>query len=563
MDQGGPGFSEYEAVVGRVLAASSVVVRADDVVYLTNGLDIAWVSDSVTAALGWSPGDLVGEPALTLVSPHQDLSWVDANRHRLLAGRDVAQRILIRAKDGSERWFSGVAHPASGRGGIDGFVAVLHDVSVELPEAPVTWYPAVDEATGVESRATILGFLDDALTSPDEDLCVLMVEFENLRVVNESLGHEAGDLALAEFARRMRRSLTGGERIGRVSGKTFLVACLHAPSPEDLSVRAASLVGQWSDEMEISGRRIEPDVVAAVVEARSGSTALTLMRDADVALSDARRSGESVVTVFDPEMSNRAVRRFVIEDELRFALDADEFELFFQPIVSLSDGSAVAAEALVRWRHPREGLLGPPSFLPIAEESRLIRPIGRRVLVRALEALAALPPHALQIGVNISAVELSDETWLDGVTYAIDRSGIDPCCLVLELTETAVLSARRDLRDDLRALRDRGVGVFLDDFGTGYSSLSMLRDLPVSGIKLDKSFVTALEDKESFGAALAQGIVDLVRPLGLAGVAEGIETPEQAERLAHLGWEFGQGYLFGRPGPFRALPPGRSRSVGH
>ena len=555
MDHGGPGFAEYEAVVTRVLAASSVVMRPDDVVYLTNGLDIAWVSGSVTTALGWSPADLVGEPALTLVSPNQDLSWVDANRHRLLAGRDVAQRILIRAKDGSERWFSGVAHPASGRGGIDGFVVVLHDVDVDLPDAPATWYPAVDEATGVESRATILGFLDDALDHPDEDLCVLMVEFENLRVVNESLGHQAGDLALAEFARRMRRSLTGGERIGRVSGKTFLVACLHAPSLEDLSVRATTLVGEWSDEMEISGRRIEPDIVAAVVEARPGSTALTLMRDADVALSDARRSGESIVTVFDPEMSDRAVRRFVIEDELRFALDADEFELYFQPIVRLDTREPVAAEALVRWRHPREGLLSPPSFLPIAEESRLIRQIGRRVLIRAFEALAALPAHALQIGVNVSAVELADETWLDAVTYAIDRSGIDPCCLVLELTETAVLSARRDISGDLRVLRDLGAAVFLDDFGTGYSSLSMLRDLPVSGIKLDKSFVSAIDRDDSFGDALTQGIVDLIRPMGLAGVAEGIETERQAEKLLSLGWEFGQGYLFGRPGPLSALPP--------
>lgn len=555
MSLGGTGSSVHARLAEEVLASAHAVVRPGDVVYVTEGLDIAWVSDSVRTALGWDPHELIGQPALTLVSPDQDRSWVDANRHRLLAGRDVAQRLLARHRDGSDRWLSGVAHPVPGPTGIDGFVVVMHPLSAN--EGEVGLGPMIDDVTGLESRQSILDFLDDAMAPPGTGLCALMVEFANLSVVNESLGHAAGDAALAEFAHRMRGSLVHGERVGRVSGKTFLVACLHVEEVEDLTAKARQLVQAWSQSLSVGGRTIEPDIVAAVVPARSGSSSLTLLRDADVALSVARRDSHYGVTVFTPDMSDRAVRRFVVEDELRFALDADEFVMHFQPIVALETREVVAAESLIRWAHPREGLLSPPSFLPIAEESRLIRPIGRRVLLHALEALAAVPPHAVQIGVNVSAVELSDPAWLDEVLAVLDQSAVDPCCLVFELTETAVLGARRDVSHDLRALRERGAGVFLDDFGTGYSSLSMLRDLPVTGIKLDKSFVQGLEDDDSFSAALSRGIVDLIRPLGLAGVAEGIETEHQAERLADMGWQFGQGFHFGRPGPLSDLPPGR------
>jgi diguanylate cyclase (GGDEF)-like protein/PAS domain S-box-containing protein len=547
MSPGGPEEPGYASLVDGVLTAASVVVDPGDVVYLTEGLDIAWMSGSVEGGLGWRPEELVGQPAVNLVSPNQDRSWVDANRHQLIAGRDVAQRLLIRRKDGGERWFSGVAHPVSGPSGTSGFVVVLHPLDAKGAQGS-----GRDPVTGVESRQQILDMLEHSRADTD-GMCVLVVEFENLRVVNESLGHAAGDEALATFARRMRESLTGGERIGRVSGKSFLVGCMHDAPVDDLASRAAQLIESWSAEMLVGGRRIEPDLVAALVPLPAGSSSLTVMQDSDVALSYARRSGERV-TVFEQGMSDETLRRFVIEDELRFAVDADEFELHFQPVVALADRSPVGAEALVRWRHPREGLLTPASFLPIAEESRLIRPMGRRLLARGLDALSRLPAHSLQVGVNVSAVELADESWLAGVNEILDSADVDPCCLVLEITETAVLSARRNLASDLGALKSRGVGVFLDDFGTGYSSLSMLRDLPVSGLKLDKSFVSSLDDEDSFGAALSQGILDLIRPLGLAGVAEGIETERQATRLREIGWEFGQGYLFGRPGPFTELP---------
>lgn len=554
-----------EIAVG-VLGSVAASLRPTDFVYRTEGLAIAWVSPSVRSLLGFDPLDLVGRPAADLLSEDQDRSWLDRNRLRLLAGEEVVQRLLIRRAAGDPVWASAVARPVHEGDQVVGFVALVRveGEALEHGVPPISGSdPAFVPVAGVEGRLDILGHLDELLEREDSGVCVLMVEFTNLRMVNESLGHAAGDVALAELARRMRASMGSGERIGRISGKAFLAGCAHGMAPEAARDRASDLIQDWSAPVTVGGLHVEPVLSGAIVRTTVDSTSLSILREADIALSHARSAGESAVIVFDREMSDRVIRRFVLEDELRFALDADEFELHFQPIVSLSDGAPVATEALVRWRHPREGLLTPPAFMPVAEESRLIRPIGRKVLARALEALQALPPHALQVGINVSAVELSDPAWLDGVTYTIERSGTDPCCLVVEITETAMLGARRDIASDLRALRSMGVGVFLDDFGTGYSSLAMLRDYPVSGIKLDKSFVASLDDPDSFGAALAQGILDLVRPLGLAGVAEGIETAEQAERLAELGWEYGQGYLFGRPGPFHALPPVPARSVGH
>jgi len=565
VSSGPGGIPSTDVLSISVLGSVAASLRASDFVYRTEGLEIAWVSPSVGALLGFDPADLVGTPAADLLSDEQDRSWLDRNRLRLLAGEEVVQRLLVRRATGAPVWASAVARPVREGDQVVGFVALVRveDVALDQGIPPIAGAdPAFVPVAGVEGRLDILGHLDEILDRQSSGVCVLMVEFTNLRLVNESLGHAAGDVALAELARRLRASMGTGERIGRVSGKAFLVGCQHGMAPEAARERASDLIREWSAPVTVGGLHIEPVLSGAIVQTTADSTSLSILREADIALSHARSAGESAVIVFDREMSDRVIRRFVLEDELRFALDADEFELHFQPIVHLSDGSPVATEALVRWRHPREGLLTPPAFMPVAEESRLIRPIGRTVLARAMEALQALPPHALQVGINVSAVELSDPAWLDGVTYTIERSGTDPCCLVVEITETAMLGARRDVAADLRALRDMGVGVFLDDFGTGYSSLAMLRDYPVSGIKLDKSFVASLDDPDSFGAALAQGILDLIRPLGLAGVAEGIETREQADRLAELGWEFGQGYLFGRPGPFSALPPVPSRLLG-
>ena len=554
-------LSGIDAVVGQLPAEVLAMLQQSDVVYVTRGLDIAWVSESVTDHLGWEVADLVGEPAISLLSDDQDRGWVDANRHRLLAGRDVAQKVLLRKRDGGERWFSGVARPISPTGtDIAGFVVALRDIHAATRARRSE---PVDSVTGMMSRHSLCAFVDDAMHLSDAGgFGLVLIEFDNIRNVNESAGLAAGDAALAEFALRISDRLLPTEEAGRVSGKGFCIACPGLTTEVALRTRMQAIVDGVSSEIRVAGRRIEPAVLASAVLAEPGATALTLLREVDIAVAEAREGGGPAVRVFTPDMVARAVRRSAIEDELQFALAAEEFELAYQPVVTMCDRRTVAAEGLLRWRHPREGLIAPDDFLRVAEESQLIRPMGRMVLGMACAALAALPPHAMQIGVNVSSVELSDDHWVDGILRIVEDSGIDPCCLVIEVSETAVQSARRSLDADLMRLRKRGVGIFLDNFGSGNASLSMLRDLPLSGVKLDVGVVASLGQPYGFGTALARGVLEVIRPLGLAGVAEGVETEEQAAALAEMGWEFGQGYLFGRPGSLNAVAPAPARLLG-
>ncbi|MDY7527289.1 MULTISPECIES: EAL domain-containing protein [Cryobacterium] len=244
------------------------------------------------------------------------------------------------------------------------------------------------------------------------------------------------------------------------------------------------------------------------------------------------------------------MERLTIEDEIRISLRKGDFVVYYQPIVALLDRSTVGYEALVRWQHPGRGLLAPAEFLPIAEESRLILGIDRYVLDQVCAVLASDPNGATTISVNVSAVDLAHESWAETFRSALRTHGVDPSRLIVEVTETAVLSLRPSTTGSLDAVRDLGVGLHVDDFGTGFSSISLLRDLPVTGLKLDASFVAGLGDGNRGADALAADLAGLVAHLGLTGVAEGVETETQARTLLSQGWLHGQGYLFGRPAPW-------------
>ena len=516
------------------------------VLFLTDDFRVASVSESAATVLGWTRDDLLGRSAMDVVARPEDQTRVATNGARLRAGHQIVQRLPLVSADGSPSWFTVTTHPLDDSpslgAGAAAYAVVLEPIDVPMPATP-------GRLSGLGLRSEVLEHLDDVIRA-GSGAGIVLVEFGNLRTVNETLGVEAGDAALDEFARRLHGAALTHERVGRMSGKSFIVVHPAPDSEASVRSRAVEIADALGADLAVAGRRVQPVVRAAVALSREGSTAMTLVRDADVAMSEARDDEYSGVVVFDQAMSNRALERIVLADELRNALEADEFDLHFQPIIALDTRRMVATEALLRWRHPEQGVLAPPSFLSVAEKSRLIRRIGREVLTQACLALNELPPHTLQVGVNVSAVELADDAWLSGVLDVLERAGTDPCCLVLELTETSVLSAKRDIRKDMRQLRSMGIGLFLDDFGTGYSSLSLLYDLPVSGIKLDKSFVTMVSQGDEYGIALTRGIGDLMGRLGLVGVAEGIERPEDAERLLELGWGFGQGYAFGWPTPF-------------
>jgi len=279
----------------------------------------------------------------------------------------------------------------------------------------------------------------------------------------------------------------------------------------------------------------------------ASSTPDSLLRDADSALFGAKSAGRSRWQFFDSVMHAQAVARITVEDELRSAITRSEFVVYYQPIVSLPDARVVGHEALVRWAHPIRGLLRPEAFLDVAEDTGLITAVGGQVLDQACAMLAQRPDLPGPISINVSTVQLAATDWLRGVHDTLTLHEVDPARIVIEVTETAVLSLVDAAQIALTSLQRLGVGIHVDDFGTGYSSISVLRDLPVTGVKLDLRFVHDLTIAESQANALVHGLSGLVGGMHLTGIAEGVETRAQADLLAALGWQYAQGFYFGRP----------------
>ena len=304
-------------------------------------------------------------------------------------------------------------------------------------------------------------------------------------------------------------------------------------------------------DLQVRGHRIVPTASIGIAVSTSTSTPDSLLRDTDSALFRAKAAGRARWQFFDGAMHAQAVARLTVEDQLRDAITQGEFVVHYQPIVALADAHVVGHEALVRWMHPVRGLLRPGDFIDVAEDTGLITTIGAQVLDQVCAMLAERPDLPGAISVNVSAVQLAARDWLGSVRDTLQRHRVNPDRIVIEVTETAVMSLVDSARHALESLRGLGVGIHIDDFGTGYSSISVLRDLPVTGVKLDLRFVADLTTGESQANALAHGLSGLINGMHLTGIAEGIETAIQADILRAQGWQCGQGYYFGRPGAMR------------
>jgi diguanylate cyclase (GGDEF)-like protein len=393
---------------------------------------------------------------------------------------------------------------------------------------------------------------------------VAFLDLDRFKVINDSLGHAVGDELLAEAAARLTAAVRPEDFVGRIGGDEFVIVLERLTDEDDLLFVARRIAEAFDEPMTLAGHQHLISVsVGAAVGSSPDSPDEVLMR-ADLALLRAKRAGRARVEVFDSGVDRiTTLADLEFEAQLRRSIDAEELRAYYQPVVELAGQRVTGHEALVRWEHPALGLLGPDSFLPLAENSGVIRSLGWWMLFRACHDAAEAAARAVASGlapqwvaVNMSASQLNRPGLLSIVTDALDVSGLPPSLLHLEITETALLQASAAVITDLRALRDRGVGIVLDDFGTGYSSLSLLRDLPVTSVKIDRSFVAPLLADHS-ASAIVRAVLLMCADLGLPTVAEGVETPEQLERLVAFGCTHGQGYLFGRPEP-RVDPPGAS-----
>jgi diguanylate cyclase (GGDEF)-like protein/PAS domain S-box-containing protein len=403
-----------------------------------------------------------------------------------------------------------------------------------------------DPLTELPNRTLVLERLAEAAARAAGPIALLFCDLDHFKDVNDSLGHRAGDDVLRQVADRLRAAVRPGDVVGRFGGDEFVVLCEQVDDEAGARQIAERLAAAFARPFRAGGDDHILGVSIGIALTDGGEDGDALLRDADTAMYRAKEAGRSRIELFDTGMRAWAVGRLQTEAGLRRALDGGEIEVHYQPVVSTSGGGAVAAvEALVRWRHPERGLIGPGEFVGVAEESGLIVGLGRRVLELACTAAAAWEPR-VPVHVNLSPRQLLDKTLVETVEATLAATGLPAELLALEITESMLIDRGPDRLVVLERLRALGVKLVLDDFGTGWSSLARLAELPIGGLKIDRSFVADIEGR---GGPIVDAIVRLARAFSLPVVGEGVETVEQLAALRRLGCELAQGFLFARPLP--------------
>ena len=413
-----------------------------------------------------------------------------------------------------------------------------------------------DPLTGLPNRALFVDRVHHALALAARDggtAAVLGLDIDRFKVVNDRLGHGRGDELLAELARRLAALLPPGDTLARLGGDEFAVLCEGLPGERGAIELAQRLLDALAAPVVLDDEAVLVNAsIGIAVSDGHGHSAEALVRDADVAMYRAKDQGGARFELFDAAIRRRMDERLKLEEDLRLALERDELELYYQPLVDLDEHRIVAVEALVRWRHPRQGVVLPGAFVPVAEESGLIVPLGRWVLREACRQLArwtADPAIDLPfLTVNLSGRQLAEASLPDELAAILRQTGVPPERLGLELTESVLMVETSSPTAVLQDLKDLGVRLMLDDFGTGYSSLNHVKRFPIEAIKVDREFVTGVAEDEG-DRHILRAIVSMASAMDVAVIAEGVETPEQARWLRHLGIKLVQGYAFGRPAP--------------
>jgi diguanylate cyclase (GGDEF)-like protein/PAS domain S-box-containing protein len=527
----------------------SLVQNATDVFSISDkdGL-VSYISPSVEHILGYEPERLLNTDLTFLVHPDdRDIVATSVVAIAATAGAAVTYEARLAHADGSWRWFEITSGNRFDEPSVAGIVSNSRDITeTRKIQDRLTYEATHDVLTGLANRALFHDNLRSSLAHPDTGhrLGVVLVDLDDFKTVNDTLGHAVGDVLLTIVADKLQRTVRPQDTVARLGGDEF--AILFDGIGDDAIDRVlARITAAFAEPVDIDGHRFSARASFGVVEGRAGDNPDTLLRQADIAMYEAKARGEGGYARFQSGMRARGAQRREISEALATALDNDQFVLHYQPVVDLSDHTFTGTEALLRWQHPTDGLLAPDTFIPAAEQTGLIVPIGRWVLHQATRQAAAwlseYGDHApATVAVNVSAQQLSDPRFVTDVQDALGDSGLLPHRLIIEITESTAVDACASIV--LQQIRDLGVRVSLDDFGTGASTLSLLNSCAVDQIKLDRSFAPA-----GGSDAIAVAVAQLARAFGLGAVAEGVETSDQAALLTGLGYEHAQGYYFARP----------------
>jgi diguanylate cyclase (GGDEF)-like protein/PAS domain S-box-containing protein len=539
----------------------SLVQNSSDAVTLL-GADgvVHYQSASGQSLLGHPVDDLLGRTFEWLTHP-DDMARSRALFIKVVTGGQgtrVSYECRFRHADGRWRQVESVMTNLLDDPDVAAIVSNSRDVTDRrVLEQQLSHQAFHDTLTGLANRDLFLDRVAHALDRADRGagpVAVMFVDVDDFKIVNDSLGHHLGDEVLVAVGERLTAATRTGDTVARIGGDEFALLLDSGEMPAAAEVVAGRIASQLSTPIITSNEDISVQVSIGIALGQPPDDEPGgLLRDADLAMYLAKRNGKGRFEMFHPTMHEAAVRRLEITADLRRALTAGEFEVFYQPIVNVGTAATIGAEALVRWSHPSRGLVSPADFISVAESTGLIVPLGKWVLGEAGQRVqswkeAGIVSDSFYISVNLSARQLQDPGLLDDVAFVLRETGLAADAVVLEVTESIIMDDLESALECLHALKDLGLRLAIDDFGTGYSSLSYLRNFPMDVVKIDKSFIDRVA-VDSEGAALVRGMIDLSRALGLATIAEGVEGDEQLAILHEFGCDSVQGYLFAPPMP--------------
>ena len=544
----------------------SVVVNANELVMISQveagddplDLRIVYINDAFLKVTGHRAADVIGRTAQLLVGPKTDLDELTRIRETMIRHESVKAELILHRRDNTNFWADINTVPIRNEHGqVTHFVSVMREVTERKnAEEQLRRNAFHDPLTGLPNRLLFTERLTQIISRskqiPGRKFAVLFLDLDRFKVINDSLGHMVGDQLLIAIARRLETCVKRTDIVARLGGDEFTIL-LDDIQTEDAANHVAERIHQeLALPFTLNGYEVFTTVsIGIALSTTDFNHTEDLLRGADIAMYRAKASGKACHEVFDTEMHNEAMRQMQLENDLRRALERGEFRVYYQPIVSLTTGRLAGFEALMRWQHPERGLVSPGDFIPIAEETGLILPMGEWILMEACRQLSEwqkkYPQYRrLSMSVNISSRQFSQRGTIDLLKNVLEKTGLNPALLKLEITETAIMENTETAMEILLALKKMGVQLSVDDFGTGYSSLGYLYRFPMDVLKIDRSFISRV-DTDGEKLELVRTIITLAWNLGMDVIAEGVETTKQLAQLKMLKCEYGQGYLFSKP----------------
>lgn len=520
------------------------------------------VNPAFTAITGYTPEEAIGDNPRILKSEHHPPEFYATMWSTLKAGGLWTGEIWNRRKSGEAfpEWLS--ITPLHGeQGEPDQYIAVFHDITaMKEKEQEILRMAYYDHLTGLPNRTMLLEKFGVARLRAERNTvkyAVVYVDLDNFKLVNDSLGHEAGDVLLVEVSRRFQRLVRSDDLVARLGGDEFVfLFAIRPDSSVDASIFSERIKDALAAPLRISGQDIfvTPSIGIAMFP-RDGKDIQALLKHADLAMYAAKNTGKNQFRFFDEEMTRRASARLVMENRLRQALNHRAVFPLFQPKIDLQTGRVIGVEALARWAGEDGAIISPLEFIPVAEDTGLIIPLGKSILHQSGKAMRTVREQtgtSLSVAVNVSARQFHHEDFIEDVRRSAQETGLPLECLELEITESLLIGDMGAIGSKLETLSGLGVSISVDDFGTGYSSLSYLSQLPIDRIKIDRSFVRRLHGSQS-DTELLQAIIQMGKSLRMRVLAEGAETKEDVEKLTLMGCDEVQGYFFARPMPLHEL----------